>query len=104
MSLQTFSKNLAFMMAKQNISNDDLSRQLKVSAKTVAAWKKARAYPRIPVLSDLCDVLEFYDIYRMINVDLKKYPEREMKKKLPIKTSKLLAKIVNDANKLLIQD
>jgi transcriptional regulator with XRE-family HTH domain len=100
MSLQIFAKNLKYKMDQRGITRKQLADHMHVGESTVGAWLEARSYPRIPLLMDLCDTIDYHDIYALVNVDLRKQKKTE-KQSLPVNVTIALSRIVDAANGVL---
>jgi hypothetical protein len=74
MNLIIFSKNLKHLMRCAKLSREDLKTALRLDPKStrIDQWLSARAAPRWEQAIDLCNVLGYYDIYKMFTVDLSK--------------------------------
>jgi len=82
MSLKIFAKNLKYLRAKADLSKKELAEALRIKETRLAAWEEARAFPRAQQLIDLCNALEYYNVYVMLTLDVSKSVNRE-KRQVP---------------------
>lgn len=91
--MKIFSKNLKHLMKAKGLTVEGLSCTLRCPTTTVRAWIEARAYPRIPKLLDLCDALDYYDIYKLMKVDMRSGKVSERDGRLRADVSQALTQI-----------
>lgn len=104
MSLVIFSKNLKYLMKKRGVTKESLRVYLRIqSTSRISAWLEGRAGPRREQLIDLCDALDYYDIYRLFTIDIQK-DKGSTAKALPADVSMTIKNIHDLAGSLLVKD
>jgi transcriptional regulator with XRE-family HTH domain len=84
MSLKIFSQNLNYLMKKRKLSRSLMCEKLRIDSARLSHWTQSRAYPRTEAMVDLCNVLEYYDLYKLLTVDLSKLKIEEPKRKMKV--------------------
>jgi transcriptional regulator with XRE-family HTH domain len=98
--LITFSRNLKFLRSKRKVSRSQMVGYLRIKYSRYGPYEEARAFPSTEILVDICNALDYYDIYRMLTVDLKK-DKAICRSKPPANVSAALKEIIEKANGIL---
>lgn len=72
MSLSIFARNLKHLRNKKKISRSAIVEYLKIKYSRYGPYEEARAFPPEEILVNICNALDYYDIYKMLTVDLRK--------------------------------
>lgn len=67
-----FANNLKKLRTQKGISQLKLAKELNVSPQRYAQWETGKAYPRIPVLLQICDLFQYYNLHELLTVDISK--------------------------------
>jgi hypothetical protein len=102
MRLIMFSKNLKYLMDQRGLDKWQLQSCLRLkSVSRIEAWLGGYSFPKKELLIDLCDALDYYDIYKMITIDLKKGKIQIKRQNLPSGVSAVLENIIDQAQAAL---
>lgn len=96
-----FRQNLLYLLQKRKMTKTKLAEKMRVTVSRVNAWAEGRSYPQMEAFIDLCNALEFYDIYQLLTVNLKAGGKLEKRKQLPEEVFTNLKSIVQLATEVL---
>lgn len=100
MSNKIFGKNLEYLRKKRSLSRSELAGNIRMKTGTLASYEHGRAFPSVETLVDICNALDYYDIYKMLTVNLRSSKDSE-KKGLPAHLSVALQNIIKEASEVL---
>lgn len=67
-----FANNLKKLRTDSGMSQLKLAKILNVSPQRYAQWETGKAWPRIPVLLEICNHFNYYNLHELLTLDITK--------------------------------
>lgn len=100
MSLIIFGKNLKYLRDKKKLTQEEIAGSIRIKTGTYSKYETGKAFPNVETLIDICNALDYFDLYRMLTVNLRSSRDSE-KKALPANISVALKNIIKEASEVL---
>ncbi|HEY4288235.1 MAG TPA: helix-turn-helix transcriptional regulator [Puia sp.] len=65
-NMDLFAANLQYLMRRLDLTGDELADLLKMKYPRIKAWVNGKTYPAHEAMVQLCQVLGYYDIFKML--------------------------------------